>query len=109
MSLLEFTPDKVIKLQKNDTFFKNILQHIQYSKNDNYFIDPMGILHKKVIDFNNAFSGILIPPILNKYLLHASHNSLGHVGAMKLNHFINRLYYFQGMRKKIHHVTNVKS
>ena len=42
MSLLELTPDKVIKLQKNDTICKNILQHIYCSKNDNYFIDTKG-------------------------------------------------------------------
>ena len=51
--------------------------------------------------------------ILIKYLLHASHDSLGHVGAMKLYHFLKRLYYFQGMRKKytsmLDHATNAKS
>ena len=46
------------------------------------------------------FSAVVIPQILIKYLLHASHNSLGHVGAMKLYHFLKRFYYFQGMRKK---------
>ena len=53
MSLPEFTLEKVVKLQKNDTFCKNILEHIHCSKNDNYFTDTMGILHKKVINFNS--------------------------------------------------------
>ena len=35
----------------------------------------MGILHKKVIDFNSIFSSVAIPKILIKYLLHASHDS----------------------------------
>ena len=48
MSLLEFTSDKVLKLQKNNTFCKNILQHIHCSKNDNYFIDAMGIYIKRL-------------------------------------------------------------
>ena len=102
MSLLEFTPDKVIKLQKNDTFCKHILQHIHCSKNDNYFIDAMGILHKKVIDFNSTFSAVVIPQILIKCLLLASHDSLVYVWATKLYHFLKRLYYFQSMRKKMH-------
>ena len=34
--------------------------------------------------------------------MHASHESLGHVGAMKLYHFLKRCYYFQVMRRKIH-------
>ena len=102
MSLLEFTPDKVIKLQKNDTFCKNILEYIHCSKNDNYFIDAKGILHKKVINFNSTFTAVVVPRILIKYLLHVSHDSLGHTGGIKLYYFIKRLYYFQGMIKKIH-------
>ena len=101
MSLSKLTLDKVIKLQKNDTFCKSILPHIYCSKND-YFIDAIGILHKKVINSNCTFSAMVIPQILIKYLLHASHDSLGHVGAMKLYHFLKRLYYFQDMTKKIH-------
>ena len=46
----------------------------------------MGILHKKVVNFNST--SIVVPKILTEYLLHASHDSLGHVGATKLYHFI---------------------
>ena len=81
---------------------KNIIQYIDCSKHDNYFIDTKGILHKKVINFNSTFLAIVIPQILIKYLLHASHDSLGHVETTKLYHFLKRLYYFQGMRRKIH-------
>ena len=42
------TPDQVINLQKNDICCKNILPHIHCRKNDNYFIDAIGILHKKL-------------------------------------------------------------
>ena len=49
MSLLELTPEKVIKLQKSDVFCKNILQFIGCSKYDNHFKDVMGILHEKKI------------------------------------------------------------
>ena len=46
MSLPEFTLDKVVKLQKKDTFCKNTLEHIHCSKQNSYFIDAMGILHR---------------------------------------------------------------
>ena len=101
MSLPELTPDKVTKLQNNDAFCKNIMLHIVCSKHDNYFIDATGSLHKKVNDFNNTFSAIVVPQILIKYLLHASCDSFRHVGATKLYHFLKRLYYFQGMKRKI--------
>ena len=73
---------------------KNIIQHIHCNINDNYITDAMSILPKKVIDFNSTFPAVVIPQILIKYLLHASYNSLGHTGAMKLYHLIKRLYYF---------------
>ena len=81
---------------------KNRIQHIGCSKYDKYLIDATGILHKRIIDFNSTFSAKVIPQILIKYLLHASHNLLGHVGATKLYHFLRLLYYFQGMRRKTH-------
>ena len=56
MLLLELTLDKVVKLQENDLFCKNILQHIHCSKHENFFQDAMSILYKKVINFNNVFS-----------------------------------------------------
>ena len=56
----------------------------------------------KNIYYNSTFSAVVVPQILIKYLLHASHSSLGHTEAIKLYHFIKRLYYFQGMRKKIY-------
>ena len=62
----------------------------------------MGILHKKVTDFNSTFSAVVVPQIFIKYLLHASHDSVGYVGDMKLYHFLKWIYYLQGMRKKIH-------
>ena len=38
--------------------------------NKNYFTDPMGILHKKVIDFNSTFSSVFIPKYaLNTYYM----------------------------------------
>ena len=101
MSLSELTSEKV-KLQKNDTFCKNIMQHIDCSKHYDYFVDAAGIQYRKVIDFNSTFSGIVIPQSLIKYLLHTLHDSFEHVGATKLYYFLKRFYYFQGMRRKIH-------
>ena len=43
------------------------MQHIDYSKHDNYFIDITGILHKKVIVFYSTFSAVVVPQILIKF------------------------------------------
>ena len=62
----------------------------------------MGILNKEVINFNNIFPALVVPQILVKCLLHASHHSVGHVGTTKVYHFLKQLYYFKSMRKKLH-------
>ena len=62
----------------------------------------MGILHKKVADFNSVFSAVVVQRILIRYLLHASHEPLGHIGAMKFYDFLKQLYYLKGMRRKLH-------
>ena len=72
MSLPELTPGKIIKLQKNDTFCNNIIHHMHCNTNENYFTDAMGILHKKVIDFNSTFLSVIRPKIFIRYLLHTS-------------------------------------
>ena len=64
MSLSEFSPDIVVKLQKNDTFFQKYLRTYTLQQNDNYFTDAMDILHKKAINFNSMFSAVVIPQIL---------------------------------------------
>ena len=102
MSLPKLTPDKITLLQQQDTFCNNILTRLHCNPHDTYFTDSMGILHKKVIDFNSTFSSVVVPKLLIKYLLHTLHNSLGHVGAKKLYHFIKSIYYFPNMRKAIH-------
>ena len=91
MSLPELTPDKITLLQKQDPFCNKIPAHLHCNAYDKYFTDSMGIFAKKVIDFNSTFSSVVLPKILIKYLLHASHDSLGHVVAMKLYHYIKRL------------------
>ena len=40
------------------------------------------------MNFNSTFSSVVVPIMLIKYLLHASHGSLGHAGATELCHFL---------------------
>ena len=113
-SLPEFTQDKVIILQKEWYILqKHIRTYTLQPKQQLFHRCHRHPTYKKVINFNSTFSAAVIPQILIKYLLHTSNDSLGHTGAMKLYHFIKRLYYFQGMRKKIYqyarsHVTSAK-
>ena len=83
----ELTPEKIIQLQKIDTLCNNIIQDMHCNTNENYFTDTMDILHK-MSDFNSTFSQV----VGTKYLLNASHNYLGHIGATTLYHFLKHKY-----------------
>ena len=102
ISLSETTPDKVMKWQESGVFCKNILQRISCSKHENYFQDALGILQKKVIDFNNVSPAVVVPQILMKYLLHTSHHSIRHLEATKLYHFPLMDLLFQRDERKLH-------
>ena len=102
MSLPEWALDKIALLQQKDIFYNNILSHLHCNPHGGYFTDSIRILHKKVINFNSTFSSEAVPKVLIKYPLHTLYNSLGHMGATKLYHFIKRFYYFLNMRKTIH-------
>ena len=51
MSLPELTPDKITQLQKMMHSVTTLSPHRHCNSHENYFTDAMGILHKKVIDF----------------------------------------------------------
>ena len=84
MSLPKLKPEKIIKLQNNDTFCNNLIHHMHCNINENILHKCHGHLTQKVKDFNSTFSSVVIPKIFIKYLLCASHDYLGHVGATKL-------------------------
>ena len=94
------------------THFAKTIQHVDCSKHDKHFVDATGILHKNVFDFNSKFSAIFISQILIKYLLHVSHNSLGHVRATTLYHILKSSITFKAWEEKninvSGHATNVK-
>ena len=90
MSLPELTPDKINLLQQKDTFCNNIITQLHCNPHDKYFTDSMGILNKRVVDFNSTFSSVVVSEVLIKYMLHASHDSLAHVGAIKLYYFTKK-------------------
>ena len=102
MSLPRLTPEKITQLQKDNIFCNHIITHLQCSPHENYFTDIMGTLHKMVIDFNSMISSVVIQKILIKYLLHTLHDSLAHVGATKLYHFIKKALLFSKNVKMIH-------
>ena len=61
MSLPESTPDKITLHQQKDTFCSNILTHLHCNPHDKNFTDSIGILYKKVINFNSTFSFVVVP------------------------------------------------
>ena len=76
-------PIHLLKFQ--EIFIKPDIENLAQIKTTSQM--PWTSYTKKVIDFNGTFSSVVVPKILIKYLLHACHDSLGHVRATKLYHF----------------------
>ena len=63
-------PRKNNPTTKNNIFCNIIIQHMHCNTSKKYFANTMGILHKKVIDFNSTFSSVVIPKYsLNTYYM----------------------------------------
>ena len=60
MSMGELTPEKN-QTTTNDILYNHIIHHMHCNTKENYVTNAMGILHKKVIDFNSTFSSVVIP------------------------------------------------
>ena len=67
-------------------------------KKTNHYLDGHGIMHRRIRDGSNIFHTIMVPRILQPYILYESSNALGQIGSTRLYYFIRRHYYW----KKLH-------
>ena len=100
MSLPELTTDKITHLQERIQSAKNYSPALQptwqvFHRHHGSLIQESHWLQQHILICSST-------KILIKYLLHASHDSLGHVGTTECFQFIKRLYYLPDVRKIIH-------
>ena len=75
--------------------------HMGTDSSKSYYIDKDGILRKLLEDNEEIFQTTVLPKILIEPVLQLAHNSVGHNGFQWVYLSIQRLYYWNNMKKDI--------
>ena len=100
--------NKLIELQKEDKFCKNILNMLARNKlhNKNPYYIENGILKRYIDDNKQRFEIIVLPQTLTQPALQLAHEGLGHNGIPPTYALLKRQYYWKGLKPS---VTNMSS
>ena len=75
------------------------------------FIKEEGVLYRLWIDDGGTFKCILVPQVLQDFMIILAHDYSGHNGSRRTYNCLERQYYWPGIRKQIfrHCKKNVRS
>ena len=100
---LPIEDDKLIELQKEDKFCKNILNMLASNKLQNknpYYIEN-GILKRYIDDNKQRFEVIVLPQTLTQPALQLAHEGLGHNGIPQTYALLRCQYYLKGLNPSV--------
>ena len=100
--------NKLIELQKEDKFCKNILNMLASNKlhNKNPYYIENGILKRYIDDNKQRFEVIILPQTLTQPALQLAHEGLGHNGISQTYALLRQQYYWKGLKPSVtKHVT----
>ena len=106
LTMYNLDPEKIKQLQQQEGHITKIIDKCKSQKNNKtpYYQDEHGITYGKIRDGSNIFHAIMVPNILQPYILYKSHNATGHNGSTRLYHIIIRHHYW---KKCINTVTSI--
>ena len=97
---LPIEDNKLIELQKEDKFCKNILNMLASNKLQNknpYYIESE-ILKRYIDDNKQRFEVIVLPQTLTQPALQLAHEGLGHNGTPQTYALLRHQYYWKGLK-----------
>ena len=100
---LPIEESKLIELQKEDKFCKNILNMLANNKLHNkslYYIEN-GILKRYINDNKQRFEVIILPQTLTQLALQLAHEGLGHNGIPRTYALLRWQYYWKGLKPSV--------
>ena len=100
---LPIQDNKLIDLQKEDKFFKNILNMLASNKLQNknpYYIES-GILKWYIDDNKQRFEVIVLPQTLTQPALQLAHEGLGHNGIPQTYALLRCQYYWKSLKPSV--------
>ena len=94
---------KLIELQKEDKFCKNILNMLANNKlqNKNPYYVENEVLKRFIDDNKQRFEVIMLPQALTEPALQLAHEGLGHNGIPRTYALLRRQYYWKGLKPSV--------
>ena len=90
------------ELQKNDTYCRDIAKKLHKDRElQKMFIKEEGVLYRFWIEDGRTFKCILVPQVLQDFMIILAHYYSGHNGSRRTYNCLKKQYYWPGIRKQI--------
>ena len=90
------------QLQKNDTYCRDVAKKLHKDMElQKIFIKEKGVLYRLWIEDGRTFKCILVPQVLQDFMIILAHDYSGHNGSRRTYNCLKRQYYWPGIRKQI--------
>ena len=90
------------QLQMNDTYCRDMAKKLHKDMElQKIFIKEEGVLYRLWIEDGRTFNCILVPQVLQDFMIILAHDYSGHNGSRRTYNCLKRQYYWPGIRKQI--------
>ena len=95
-------PKQLQQLQKNDIYCRDVAKKLHKDTElQKIFIKEEGVLYRLWVEDGRTFKCILVPQVLQDFMIILAHDYSGHNGSRRTYNCLKKQYYWQGMRKQI--------
>ena len=99
---LPLKPKQLQQLQKNDTYCRDMAKKLHKDMElQKIFIKEEGVLYRLWIEDGRTFKCILVPQVLQNFMIILAHDYSSHNGSRRTYNCLKRQYYWPGIRKEI--------
>ena len=99
---LPLKPKELQQLQKNDTYCRDVAKKLHKDTElQKIFIKEEGVLYRLWIEDGRTFKCILVPQVLQDFMIILAHDCSSHNGSRRTYNCLKRQYYWPGIRKQI--------
>ena len=99
---LPLKPTQLQQLQKNDTYCNDVAKKLHKDTElQKIFIKEKGVLYRLWIEDGRTFKCILVPQVLQDFMIILAHDYSGHNGSRRTYNCLKRQYYWSGIQKQI--------
>ena len=99
---LPLKPKQLQQLQKNDTYCRDVAKKLHKDTElQKIFIKEEGVLYRLWVEDGRTFKCILVPQVLQDFMIILAHDYSGHNGSRRTYNCLKKQYYWPGIRKQI--------